>query len=133
MGLLNQAALDNAQKVYQAALLISHLRAIKVDAGDEALDNATAGNWLAHPANTNLIQARIADNTIVDANCLAVLEDFAGAPDASDKKIAWNTINANAGNVVQKVLEQARLVNFSLADFRLQRHHEHSETRIARD
>ena len=34
--------------------------------------------------------------------------------------------------MARKVLEQARLVNFSLADFRLQRSHEHSETRIAR-
>ena len=62
-----------------------------------------------------------------------MLEGFAGATAGSAKKVAWDTINANGGNVAQKVLEQARLVNFSLADFRAQRGGANSETAIDRN
>ena len=38
VALVNHANLDDGDKVYQEALLLSHLRAIKIAAGNEALD-----------------------------------------------------------------------------------------------
>jgi hypothetical protein len=95
------------------------------------LDGATNGNWLGG-TNQNLIQTRINAAGVVSANRLAALEDFAGAANGTAKKVAWDTVNT-ANQAAQRVLAQTQAVEFSLADFRAQRSHEHSETRIARE
>ena len=101
--MLDHANLDNAGKVYQTALLISHLRHIKTDAHTEALDDATAGDWLTDPGNTALINARVTAAT-VDANLLTVLEDFAGAANGNIADADHRT--AKAANLEEMTIIQ---------------------------